>query len=50
MVLGMPIVRVVAKDTFYKWFKSKDKLGGQNKVPKLNNDRKYIEDVLKFSE
>jgi hypothetical protein len=49
MILGMPIVRSVPKGTFYKWLKSKNKLGGQHKVPRLNNDRKYVEGVLYFS-
>ena len=31
---------------FDKWLKSKGKLGGQHKVPRLCNDRKIIEDVL----
>ncbi len=47
IILGMPIIRSVPKRTFYKWLKSKGKLGGQNKVPRLNNSRKYIEDILK---
>nr|MCU0410649.1 GH3 auxin-responsive promoter family protein [Bacteroidales bacterium] len=36
--------------TFYKWFKEKNKLGGQNKMPRLSNDREYIEGVLKIAE
>ncbi|MES2587548.1 MAG: GH3 auxin-responsive promoter family protein [Bacteroidota bacterium] len=31
--------------TFDAWLKSKGKLGGQNKVPRLNNDRKIIEEI-----
>ncbi len=31
---------------FYDWLKSKGKLGGQNKVPRLVNDRSYIEELL----
>jgi len=34
--------------TFYKWFKSKGKLGGQNKMPRLSNDRKYIDELDKI--
>jgi hypothetical protein len=30
---------------FFNWLKSKGKLGGQNKVPRLSNDRKYIEEI-----
>jgi len=44
-----PIVRPVAKGTFNYWLKSKNKLGGQNKVPRLSNDRKLIEEICSFS-
>jgi GH3 auxin-responsive promoter len=43
--LVMPIVRSVPKGTFNKWLKAKDKLGGQNKVPRLSNTRDYLEDL-----
>ena len=33
---------------FDSWLKSKGKLGGQHKVPRLCNDRKIIEEVLAF--
>jgi hypothetical protein len=32
--------------TFYNWLKMKGKLGGQHKVPRLSNDRKYIDEIL----
>lgn len=41
-------LRVVPAGTFYKWFKSKGKLGGQNKMPRLSNDRKYIDEIDKI--
>jgi len=43
--LILPVVRPVPKGTFNKWLKVKDKLGGQNKVPRLSNSREYIEDL-----
>ena len=43
--LIMPVVRSVPKGTFNKWLKTKNKLGGQNKVPRLSNSREYIEDL-----
>jgi hypothetical protein len=46
IMLHMPVVRSLPKDSFYKWLKSKDKLGGQHKVPRLSNDRKYIDEIL----
>ncbi|HHH52130.1 MAG TPA: hypothetical protein ENK91_00590, partial [Bacteroidetes bacterium] len=39
----------VPKGTFYKWMESRGKLGGQNKVPRLSNSRKYIEELSKIS-
>lgn len=45
-----PIVRIVPKGTFYKWFEKKGKLGGQNKMPRLSNERKYVEEILKLIE
>ena len=42
-------VKVLPKDSFYKWLKSKNKLGGQNKVPKLCNDRIIADEILKIS-
>lgn len=42
----MPLVRVMPKGTFYNWLKFKNKLGGQHKVPRLANDRKFLEEIL----
>jgi len=33
---------------FYKWMESRNKLGGQNKVPRLSNTREYVEDLLGY--
>jgi hypothetical protein len=30
---------------FYDWLKQKNKLGGQNKIPRLSNNRKIIEEL-----
>ncbi len=46
MILGEPVIHVMPKGTFYEWLKSKGKLGGQHKVPRLSNDRKYIDEIL----
>ena len=48
MVLHKPQITTVERGTFYKWFKSKDKLGGQNKIPRLSNDRVFVEEIKKF--
>lgn len=46
MALEFPIIRKMERGTFYAWLKHKGKLGGQNKVPRLSNDRKFIEEIL----
>jgi len=46
--LRKPTVRAVPKGTFYKWFNYKGKVGGQNKMPRLANDRKYIDEIMQF--
>ena len=48
LVLVKPKVHNAAADTFYKWLKSKDKLGGQHKVPRLANNRDYVDEILTF--
>ncbi|MEZ2441488.1 GH3 auxin-responsive promoter family protein [Chitinophaga sp. RCC_12] len=49
IALHMPVVRVLPEGTFCEFLKSKGKLGGQHKVPRLNNDRKYLEEILQFA-
>lgn len=46
--INTPVVRALPKETFYKWMKERGKLGGQNKVPRLSNDRKYVDQLLEF--
>jgi len=43
--LVKPTVTEVAKGTFYHWFQTKGKVGGQNKMPRLSNDRKYLDEI-----
>lgn len=46
IALGMPSVRALPTGLFNRWLKSKGKLGGQHKVPRLSNERNYIEEIL----
>ena len=48
MILRQPIIRIVPHDTFFNWLKTKKKLGGQHKVPRLANDRHYVDEILKI--
>ena len=38
------------KGVFNDWLKSKGKLGGQHKVPRLSNKREYIEQILEMNQ
>jgi hypothetical protein len=46
MALRRPLVHKAETNTFFSWMKTRGKLGGQNKVPRLANSREYIESVL----
>ena len=47
LTLARPVLSIVPAGTFYRWFREKDKLGGQNKMPRLSNSREFVESVLK---
>lgn len=44
-ILKEPLLRILPNGTFYQWLRNKGKLGGQHKVPRLCNDRRYVEEV-----
>ena len=46
--LKAPVIKVVQKNTFYRWLKSKNKLGGQNKIPRLSTTKQYINEILEM--
>ncbi len=46
LALRMPKVRVVPEGVFHAWMKQRGKLGGQHKVPRLSNDRRFVEEIL----
>ncbi len=42
-----PLQIIIARSNlFYDWLKAKEKLGGQHKIPRLSNNRNYIEELL----
>ena len=47
LALRSPIVRELKRGSFYEWLKSKGKLGGQYKVPRLANNREVMDDIIK---
>lgn len=46
IALRMPLVHSLRKGVFTEWLRSKGKLGGQHKVPRLNNERTLLEEIL----
>lgn len=48
MTLNPLKINVARKNLFYDWLKEKDKLGGQHKIPRLSNDRHYLDELLKM--
>jgi hypothetical protein len=49
IALRLPFVQPVSKGTFNRWLESKGKLGGQHKVPRLSNDRSYVDEIRTFN-
>lgn len=45
MTLSPLVVNVARNNLFYDWLKEQGKLGGQNKIPRLSNDRSYLEQL-----
>ncbi len=43
-------INVANEGLFYSWLKNQNKLGGQNKVPRLSNERNYLESILATQE
>ncbi|MET0571702.1 MAG: GH3 auxin-responsive promoter family protein [Pedobacter agri] len=47
-ILQPLVIRTLQKDAFVNYMKSEGKLGGQNKVPRLSNDRKLADGLERF--
>lgn len=48
--LEKPKMSIVPKGTYFRWMELRDKVGGQNKVPRLYNDRTFVEQLLEVAE
>lgn len=46
IALQRPIVHTASEGTFYNWLKKKGRVGAQIKVPRLSNNRDYIDEIL----
>lgn len=49
MTLNMPRIHQARPNLFQDWLKKKDKLGGQHKIPRLSNNRNFLEDLLSMN-
>ncbi len=47
-ILQAPKIKVLAANCFDNWLKNKNKLGGQNKIPRLSNKRDFLEEIYNF--
>ena len=48
LVLDQLSIQLLEKGVFDSWLKSKGKLGGQNKVPRLSNNRDYYNELIEL--
>lgn len=48
MTLALPKIHQAKNGLFYEWLKSKNKLGGQHKVPRMSNKRDFLEELLEL--
>lgn len=46
LALTAPIVHKAPEGLFQSWLGKKGKLGGQHKVPRLSNNREYLDEIL----
>ena len=46
MTLNELKINIARTNLFYDWLKEQDKLGGQHKIPRLSNQRDYVEQLL----
>ncbi|MGQ1785377.1 MULTISPECIES: GH3 auxin-responsive promoter family protein [unclassified Saccharicrinis] len=50
ITLEFPKIEVARKNLFFDWLKKHNKLGGQNKVPRLTNNRDLIEELIAINQ
>ncbi len=47
--LELPHMVVAKEGLFYEWMRIRGKIGGQNKIPRLANDREYIDQLIELN-
>ena len=50
MTLNPLVLNVARENLFYDWLKDNNKLGGQHKIPRLSNQRDYLEQLKSMQE
>ncbi len=45
MTLNPLVINIARPHLFYDWLKERNKLGGQHKIPRLSNQREYLEQL-----
>jgi len=50
MALNPLKITTLPKGTFHEWMRSRGKFGVQNKIPRLANHRRYLEEILGLTE
>jgi hypothetical protein len=48
ITLMEPRIHSLKPGTFYNWMDKRGRLGGQNKIPRLANDRKYLDELTQY--
>ncbi|WP_238480287.1 GH3 auxin-responsive promoter family protein [Mangrovibacterium lignilyticum] len=48
ITLERPHITLAPEGLFYEWMKQRGKIGGQNKIPRLANDRIYLDQLLEL--
>ena len=48
LLMKPPRIHLSSPGGFKRWLQDKGKLGGQNKIPRLANHRKHLEEILHF--
>jgi hypothetical protein len=45
--IGFPLLTLATKGTFHCWLKQKGKLGGQHKIPRLQNTPNLLQEIMR---
>jgi hypothetical protein len=49
IALRLPVIHALKEGVFTAWLRNQGKLGGQHKIPRLSNERKFIDEILQLN-